>query len=47
MQAEQIKAANPAAELWEVAGAGHAGSYAANPRAYIDRVTAFFTTSLK
>jgi len=47
VQAEQIKAANPAAELWEVAGAGHAGSYAANPQAYVDRVASFFANSLK
>ncbi len=46
-QAEQIKAANPSAELWEVAGAGHAGSYAANPQAYVQRVASFFAQSLK
>jgi uncharacterized protein len=46
-QAEQIKAANPAAELWEVAGAGHAGSYAADPQAYVDRVASFFAKSLQ
>ena len=46
-QAEQIKAANPSAELWEVAGAGHAGSYAANPQAYVDRVASFFAKSLQ
>jgi uncharacterized protein len=46
-QAEQIKAANSAAELWEVTGAGHAGSYAANPQAYVERVASFFARSLK
>jgi uncharacterized protein len=45
--AEQLKAAGPSAELWVVHGAGHGGSYGANPQAYTDRVAAFFARHLK
>jgi dipeptidyl aminopeptidase/acylaminoacyl peptidase len=45
--AEQLHAALPSSELWEVPGAAHAGSYAANPHAYADRVAAFFLAHLK
>jgi uncharacterized protein len=46
-QAEQLKAAAPSAELWEVPGAGHAGAYLANPQAYVEKVAWFFERSLK
>jgi pimeloyl-ACP methyl ester carboxylesterase len=42
-----LKAAAPASEYWEVPGAGHAGSYAADPLAYVDRVAGFFAQNLK
>jgi uncharacterized protein len=45
--AEQLKAAAPAAELWEVAGAQHGSSYLANPRAYVEKVAGFFEKSLR
>jgi len=45
--AEQLRAAAPSAELWEVAGAAHAGAYLADPRAYVERVAGFFERSLK
>jgi pimeloyl-ACP methyl ester carboxylesterase len=45
--AEQLKAAAPAAELWVVAGAGHAGSYRADPQAYVAKVVGFFEKSLR
>lgn len=45
--ARQLAAADPAAQLWEVPGAGHGGSYGANPGAYVDRVVGFFERSLK
>lgn len=39
----ELHAANPSgAELWEVAGAGHVGSYGRDPAAYAGRVTRFF-----
>jgi uncharacterized protein len=43
----QLAAAAPAAEYWEVPGAGHAGSYAADPQAYGERVAGFFERSLR
>ncbi|MBK9710801.1 MAG: alpha/beta fold hydrolase [Kouleothrix sp.] len=43
----QLHAAAPSAEYWEVPGADHAHSYAANPQAYVDRVAGFFERSLK
>jgi pimeloyl-ACP methyl ester carboxylesterase len=43
----RLSAAAPKAEYWEVAGAGHARSYAADPQAYVDRVAGFFDRSLK
>lgn len=43
----QLHAAAPDAEYWEVPGAGHAHSYAADPAAYVDRVASFFERSLK
>lgn len=45
--AEQLKAADPSAELWVVPGAGHAGSYRADPQAYVERVAGFFDRALK
>ncbi len=42
----QLAAANPAAEYWEVPGAAHARSYAADPQAYLERVAGFFERSL-
>jgi uncharacterized protein len=42
----QLAAANPAAEYWEVPGAPHAGSYAADPERYTDRVADFFARHL-
>jgi uncharacterized protein len=45
--AEQLKAAAPSAELWEVAGAQHASSYTANPQVYIEKVAGFFEQSLR
>lgn len=42
----QLAAAAPAAEYWEVPGAGHAASYMADPRAYVERVASFFERSL-
>ena len=46
-QGRQLKAAAPSAEYWEVPGATHAGSYAAAPSAYVDRVASFFASKLK
>ena len=43
----QLKAAAPSAEYWEVPGADHARSYAADPGAYVDRVASFFERKLK
>lgn len=43
----QLKAAAPSAEYWEVPGADHARSYAADPAAYVDRVASFFERGLK
>ena len=43
----QLHAAAPSAEYWEVPGADHAHSYAANPQAYVDRVAGFCERSLK
>jgi uncharacterized protein len=43
----QLAAAAPSAEYWQVPGADHAKSYAADPQAYLDRVTTFFEKSLK
>jgi fermentation-respiration switch protein FrsA (DUF1100 family) len=41
----ELHAANPAAaELWEVPGAGHVGSFDRDPETYARRVTAFFAT---
>ena len=45
--AEQLKAAAPAAELWEVPDTQHAGSYLAEPQAYVEKVAEFFERSLK
>lgn len=45
--ARQLKAAGPSAELWEVPGAEHAGSYDMDPRAYTERVATFFEQHLK
>lgn len=45
--AQQLKAADPSAELWVVPGAGHAGSYGADPQAYVERVAGFFERALK
>ncbi|HEV2177845.1 MAG TPA: alpha/beta fold hydrolase [Terriglobia bacterium] len=45
--ARALKAADPSAEMWEVAGANHAGAYAANPSAYVQRVAQFFNQSLR
>jgi fermentation-respiration switch protein FrsA (DUF1100 family) len=42
----QLAAAAPASEYWEVPGAGHARSYAADPAAYVERVASFFERSL-
>jgi pimeloyl-ACP methyl ester carboxylesterase len=43
----QLRNAAPAAEYWEVPEAGHAGSYANDPRAYVERVAGFFAKNLK
>lgn len=43
----QLAAAAPQAEYWEVPGAGHAGSYLADPAGYAERVAAFFERSLR
>ena len=43
----RLKAAAPTAEYWEVPGAAHASSYAADPQAYVDRVASFFQSKLK
>jgi len=37
----------PGANLWVVPGAAHTGAYTATPQAYLDKVAAFFDTSLK
>jgi pimeloyl-ACP methyl ester carboxylesterase len=42
----ELAAADQAAEFWQVPGAGHAESYAANPAAYVERVAAFFQRGL-
>ena len=44
--AEQLRAAGPSSELWVVHGAGHGGSYWADPQAYTARVAAFFERHL-
>jgi fermentation-respiration switch protein FrsA (DUF1100 family) len=44
--AQQLAAAGPSAKLWVVHGAGHGGSYGANPQAYTERVAAFFEQNL-
>jgi uncharacterized protein len=43
----ELAAAAPRAEYWEVPGAPHAGSYAADPQAYGERVASFFDASLR
>jgi dipeptidyl aminopeptidase/acylaminoacyl peptidase len=43
----RLAAAAPRAEYWEVAGAPHAGSYLADPQAYVERVATFFAKSLR
>lgn len=45
--AERLKAAGPSAELWTIPGAGHDGAYYADPKAYLERVAAFFEEALK
>jgi dipeptidyl aminopeptidase/acylaminoacyl peptidase len=45
--AEQLRAANPGAELWVVPGAGHARAYNTDPRAYVERVAGFFRKNLR
>lgn len=40
--ADELQAAYPSAELWKVEGAGHGGSFDADPAAYVERVSAFF-----
>jgi pimeloyl-ACP methyl ester carboxylesterase len=45
--AESLKRAAPGADLWTVAGAGHAGAYTLDPRTYTERVAAFFDRGLK
>jgi dipeptidyl aminopeptidase/acylaminoacyl peptidase len=45
--ADQLKAANPDADLWVVPGAAHGGSYREDPQAYVERVAGFFERSLK
>ncbi len=45
--ADQLKAAYPAAELWRVEGAKHGGSFNTNREAYIERVASFFDTHIK
>jgi pimeloyl-ACP methyl ester carboxylesterase len=47
VHAEQLKAAAPAAELWEVPGAKHGGAYTTQPQQYLEKVTGFFDRSLK
>ena len=47
IHAEQLKAADPAAELWEVPGAKHGGAYTTQPQQYLEKVTGFFETHLK
>ena len=42
-----IKAANPAAELWVVKGAGHGDNWGRAGREYEKRLTAFFSRNLK
>lgn len=43
----QLAAAAPAAEYWEVPGAGHARSFLTEPQAYAERVAGFFERSLR
>jgi uncharacterized protein len=45
-QADVLAAGNPRAQTWRVPGATHGGVYRVNPRAYLDRVDAFFDDSL-
>ena len=45
-QAQQLKQADTQAVLWQVPGVGHAGAYSANPKQYVDTVTAFFDSKL-
>jgi pimeloyl-ACP methyl ester carboxylesterase len=47
IHARQLKDAYPEAELWEVQGVVHAGAYAADPGAYVDRVARFFDAGLR
>ncbi len=42
-----LAAAAPAAEYWEVPGAGHARSYQVDPQQYVDRVATFFLQHLR
>jgi pimeloyl-ACP methyl ester carboxylesterase len=42
----QLAAAAPAADYWEVSGAGHAASFVTDPQAYSQRVGDFFARSL-
>ena len=44
--ARQLKAAAPAAELWEVPCATHADAFGHDPQAYLERVTDFFERQL-
>lgn len=43
----QLQAADPAAELWIVDGAPHAGAYKLDPAGYVARISAFFDESLQ
>jgi fermentation-respiration switch protein FrsA (DUF1100 family) len=42
-----LAAADPAAQYWEVPGAGHAGAFESVPDAYAERVATFFDTYLQ
>ncbi len=42
-----LAAADPAAQYWEVPGAGHAGAFESAPDAYAERVATFFDTYLQ
>jgi fermentation-respiration switch protein FrsA (DUF1100 family) len=44
--ARQLKAAAPAAELWEVPGVTHADAYGQAPQMYLEKVTDFFEQHL-
>jgi uncharacterized protein len=45
--ARELHAAAPWAELWELPGVDHAGSYPSDPSVYVARVATFFSRSLR